>query len=39
MVGDISPLFLLAPLLVVVWLLIPTVRAAYWRASIENLHH
>ena len=33
MVGDISPLFLLAPLLVVVWLLIPTVRAAYWRQA------
>ena len=31
MVGDASPLFPLVPLLVVVWLLLPAVRAAYWR--------
>ena len=33
MVGDISVLFPLAPLLVVVWLLLPTVRVAYWRRT------
>jgi hypothetical protein len=33
MVGDISPLFPLAPFLVVVWLLLPTVRLAYWRRA------
>lgn len=32
-VGEISPLFPLAPLLVVVWLLLPTVRMAYWRQA------
>jgi hypothetical protein len=31
MVGDASPLFPLVALLVVVWLLLPAVRAAYWR--------
>jgi hypothetical protein len=33
MVGDASPLFPLAPFLVVVWLLLPTVRVAYWRRT------
>lgn len=33
MIGDVSPLFPLAPLLVVVWLLLPTVRMAYWRRA------
>jgi hypothetical protein len=33
MVGDISPMFPLAPLLVVVWLCLPSVRAAYWRRA------
>jgi hypothetical protein len=37
MVGDISVLFPLAPFLVVAWLLLPTVRVAYWRrASVES---
>lgn len=31
MVGDASFLFPLAPFLVVVWLLLPAVRMAYWR--------
>jgi hypothetical protein len=37
--GDfsLSPLILLAPLLIVVWLLIPGVRAAYWRrATVQS---
>jgi hypothetical protein len=33
MVGDISVLFPLAPLLVVIWLLLPSVRVAYWRRT------
>ena len=33
MVGDISVLFPLAPLLVVFWLLLPSVRVAYWRRT------
>jgi hypothetical protein len=33
MVGDVSVLFPLAPFLVVVWLLLPTVRVAYWRRT------
>ena len=33
MVGDISVLFPLAPLLVVFWLLLPSVRVAYWRPT------
>jgi len=32
-VGDTNVLFPLAPLLVVVWLLLPTVRVAYWRRT------
>jgi hypothetical protein len=33
MVGDTSALFPLAPFLVVVWLLLPAVRVAYWRRT------
>src|SRR5271170_2264297 len=37
LVGDTTPLFPLAPFCVVVWLLLPTVRAAYWRrASVRS---